>query len=148
MQSLAIIEWLEELQPDPPLLPADPLGRATVRSLALHVVSDIQPLTTLRVLQHLRHRLGTGEHELSAWQRHWIAEGLASLERRLARVAGTYCLWRHGHPGRSLPRAAGLQRAALSLRPPAVPDHSPGGCGLPEAPAFAEARPERQPDAA
>jgi maleylpyruvate isomerase len=148
MQSLAIIEWLEELQPDPPLLPADLLGRATVRSLALHVVSDVHPLTTLRVQQHLRHRLGTGEQELSAWQRHWMLEGLASLERRLARVAGTYaygdtvtladlCL---------VPQVYNARRYHCDLLPFPIIRRVDAACL--KLPAFAEARPERQPDAA
>ena len=134
-QSLAIIEWLEELQPDPPLLPADPLGRAAVRSLALHVVSDDPPAHQPCACCSISGiGSGPGERELSAWQRHWMLEGLASLERRLARVAGTYaygdtvtladlCL---------VPQVYNARR--YQLRPPAVPDHSPGGCGLPEAP--------------
>lgn len=147
-QSLAIIEWLDELQPAPPLLPRDPLGRATVRSLALHVASDIQPLTSLRVLQHLQHRLEIEDRELSAWRRHWIAEGLGALERRLAAVAGTYaygdtvtvadlCL---------VPQVYNARRYQCDLVPFPVIRRVDAACLA--LPAFADSRPERQPDAA
>ena len=147
-QSLAIIEWLDELQPEPPLLPADPLARATVRSLALHIVSDIQPLTSLRVVQHLQHRLGHEERELSGWRRHWINEGLSSLERRLAPVAGVYaygdrvtladlCL---------VPQLYHARRYHCDLLPFPVIRRVDAACL--ELAAFADSRPERQPDAA
>jgi maleylacetoacetate isomerase len=91
-QSLAIIEWLDEMHPAPPLLPADPASRALVRSLALHVACELQPPTNLRVLQCLKNRLGLDQQEVNAWYRHWIAEGLGSLESRLAIVAGRHCV--------------------------------------------------------
>jgi maleylacetoacetate isomerase/maleylpyruvate isomerase len=92
-QSLAIIEYLEETRPQPPLLPQDPLGRARVRSLALLVACEIHPLNNLRVLQHLKRALGQGDEQVNAWYRHWIADGLAKLEAQLARTDGTgrYC---------------------------------------------------------
>ena len=88
-QSLAIIEYLEEVQPRPPLLPADPAGRARVRSLAQLVASDIHPLNNLRVLQFLEHRFGLDEAGRAAWYRHWVVEGLGALEARLQREPGT-----------------------------------------------------------
>jgi maleylacetoacetate isomerase len=92
-QSLAIIEYLEETRPQPPLLPKDPFERARVRSLALLVACEIHPLNNLRVLQHLKRALGQGEEQVNTWYRHWIADGLARLEAQLAGSAGTgrYC---------------------------------------------------------
>jgi maleylacetoacetate isomerase/maleylpyruvate isomerase len=84
-QSLAILEYLEETHPQPPLLPADAFGRARVRSLALLVACEIHPLNNLRVLQHLRRALGQSEEQVNAWYRHWIADGLEKLEAELAR---------------------------------------------------------------
>lgn len=82
-QSLAIIEYLEEKHPRPPLIPADSLGKARVRALAYLVASEIHPLNNLRVLQHLK-RLGQSQGEIDTWYRHWIADGLAKLEAELA----------------------------------------------------------------
>ena len=86
-QSIAIIEYLDEIYPEPPLLPRDPVERARVRALALTVACDIHPLNNLRVLKHLR-RNGLDQDATDAWQRHWIEIGFASLE---VRVAGPYC---------------------------------------------------------
>jgi maleylacetoacetate isomerase len=86
-QSLAIIEYLEETHPQPPLLPKDAPGRARVRSLALLVACEMHPLNNLRVLQHLKRNLGQGEEAVNAWYRHWIADGFARLEGDLARGA-------------------------------------------------------------
>jgi maleylacetoacetate isomerase len=84
-QSLAIIEYLEEKHPTPPLLPRDSLGRARVRSLALLVACEIHPLNNLRVLNYLRGSLAQSEEGVASWYRHWIAEGLGKLEKELAR---------------------------------------------------------------
>ncbi|MFV3128126.1 maleylacetoacetate isomerase [Niveispirillum sp. KHB5.9] len=80
-QSLAILEYLEERQPTPPLLPADPAGRAKVRAMALAVVADIHPLNNLRVLNYLRGSLGLGDEAVKAWIAHWVAEGFTALEQ-------------------------------------------------------------------
>ena len=88
-QSLAILEYLEETRPQPPLLPKDPVGRARVRSLSLLVACEIHPLNNLRVLQHLKRALGQNEEQVNAWYRHWIADGLEKLEAQLARTEGT-----------------------------------------------------------
>lgn len=92
-QSLAMIEYLDETRPDPPLLPADHAGRARVRSLAQLVASDVHPLNNLRVLQYLRDRLDIDDARRDAWYRHWISEGLGALEARLARepATGRFC---------------------------------------------------------
>lgn len=89
-QSLAIIEYLEEVHPEPPLLPKDPVARAEVRALAQLVACDIHPLNNLRVLQHLEHRLGLDERTVHGWYRQWIAEGFTALEKRLKPLAGRY----------------------------------------------------------
>lgn len=87
-QSLAIIEYLEETHPSPPLLPRDPVERARVRSLALLVACEIHPLNNLRTLTYLRRNLGQNEAQVSDWYRYWIADGLAKLEAELAGQAG------------------------------------------------------------
>lgn len=90
-QSLAIIEYLEETHPAPPLLPNDPLARARVRALSLLVACEIHPVNNLRVLQHLKRSLGQDDEQVNAWYRHWIADGLGKLEAELARPgSGTY----------------------------------------------------------
>jgi maleylacetoacetate isomerase len=83
-QSMAIIEYLEELHPRPPLLPQEPMARARVRSLSQLVACEIHPLNNLRVLQYLRKQLGQNEEQVGVWYRHWIAEGFAKLEAALA----------------------------------------------------------------
>jgi maleylpyruvate isomerase len=88
-QSLAICEYLDEAYPDPPLLPADPLGRATVRSLAQVVACDIHPVQNLKILQRLREN-GLAEDAVQAWARTTIEEGLAAYEQRIVRTAGRF----------------------------------------------------------
>ena len=87
------MEYLEEKQPLPPLLPKDLLGRARVRSLSLLIACEIHPLNNLRVLQHLKRGLGQDEAAINTWYRHWVAEGLAKFEADLTNTAGTgtYC---------------------------------------------------------
>ncbi|ATE63572.1 maleylacetoacetate isomerase [Rhizorhabdus dicambivorans] len=85
-QSLAIIEYLEEKQPEPPLLPSGLAERAYVRSAALLVACDIHPLANLRVLRYLKRELGQEQATIDAWYRHWVEDGLARLE---AFVAGS-----------------------------------------------------------
>ena len=93
-QSLAIVEYLDELHPQPPLLPGDALERAYVRALALEIACDIHPLNNLRVLKYLKHTLGVSEEAKDGWYRHWIEQGFAALEIALARSGrvGRFCL--------------------------------------------------------
>lgn len=79
-QSLAIIEYLDETHPNPPLLPPDAAGRARVRSVAQIIACDIHPLNNLRVLNYLKNAYGQDEEGVAAWYRHWIAEGFKPLE--------------------------------------------------------------------
>lgn len=91
-QSLAIIEYIDEVHPAPALLPADPLGRARVRSLAQVIACETHPVNNLRILKYLTRELKVDEATKNAWYRHWVAQGLGAFERQLALLpAGTYC---------------------------------------------------------
>lgn len=91
-QSMAIIEYLDETHPAPPLLPGDALGRAKVRALAQSVACEIHPLNNLRVLKYLVHELKVDEEAKNAWYRHWVREGLEAFERQLMQLpASTFC---------------------------------------------------------
>ncbi len=84
-QSPAILEWLEEAHPAPPLLPADQRARAIVRAMAALIGCDIHPLNNLRVLKALRYDLGAGKDQVAAWTARWITDGFAALEPLVAR---------------------------------------------------------------
>jgi len=88
-QSLAIIEYLEETHPNPPLLPSLPADRAYVRAMALQIACEIHPLDNLRVLKYLKHELGVTDAAKDAWYKHWIDNGFSVLEARLASDART-----------------------------------------------------------
>jgi maleylacetoacetate isomerase len=92
-QSLAILEYLDEIAPMPPLLPADAMGRAQVRALALVVACEIHPLNNLRVLNYLRDDLAIEKDRRDAWYRHWLELGLSAFERLVNRTAqrGPFC---------------------------------------------------------
>jgi maleylacetoacetate isomerase len=92
-QSLAIIEYLDETHPQPPLVPKAPLARARVRSLSQLIACEIHPLNNLRTLQYLRAQLGQNEAQVGTWYRHWIADGLTRMEGDLAggRETGRFC---------------------------------------------------------
>jgi maleylpyruvate isomerase len=92
-QSLAIIEWLDETHPEPPLLPGDPFDRAHVRALALVVACDIHPLQNLRVLKHVGHAYGQDQDGMFAWARHFVQLGLDALEEQVkaSGKAGRFC---------------------------------------------------------
>ena len=92
-QSLAIIEYLDECHPEPPLLPKDALGRARVRALALDIACEIHPLDNLRVLRYLQREMGVADDAKDKWYRHWIETGLEVVERRLAGspATGRFC---------------------------------------------------------
>lgn len=148
-QSLAIIEYLEERFPQPPLLPHEPLQRAYVRAIALAIACDIHPLNNLRVLRYLVRELGVSEDAKDAWYRHWVEQGLAQVEAQLA--AAGRC-GRHVLGDRVtladvclVPQIFNAQRFACRL------DHVPTLMRIFEAcmqlPAFIDAQPSRQPDA-
>jgi maleylpyruvate isomerase len=148
-QSLAIIEYLDETYPQPPLLPATALERAYVRACALAIACDIHPLNNLRVLRYLVHELGASEERKNAWYRHWVEQGLGALEAKL--VAERRC-GRHVLGDRVtladvvlVPQIFNAQRFDCRL------EHVPTIMGIfarcMELPAFIAAQPSRQPDA-
>jgi len=148
-QSLAIIEYLEELYPEPPLLPAAPRDRARVRALALAVACDMHPLNNLRVLNYLRSPLGHDEEAVNSWYHHWIAVGFRGLEADAKHSSGD---GRHMF-GTTVtladvyivPQMYNARRFKCDLEPyPTLR----AICGhLESLPAFAKAIPEAQPDA-
>lgn len=95
-QSLAIIEYLDEICPTPALLPSNPLGRAQVRSLALMIACDIHPLDNLRVLQRLKAQFSASDEQIREWYLHWLKAGFDAFEKRLATIPhkGAFC---YGH---------------------------------------------------
>ena len=145
IQSLAIIEYLEETQPDPPLLPKDPIARAKVRALADIVACDIHPLNNVGPLRYLKREMHQEQSAIDAWYHHWVIEGFEALEVLVA--PGPYacgaqvtmtdvCLVPQVNNARRLkvpldkfPKILGIEAACLKL------------------PAFDRARPENQPDA-
>ena len=145
-QSLAIIEYLEELHPLPPLLPARPAERARVRALCQLIACDVHPLNNLRVLKYLEAQLGLDESARNAWYQHWIHQGFAALEQSLMRGprVGRFC---HGDaPGMAdvllVPQVFNARRFAVDLA--AYPRIAAIDAACRAIPAFAEAAPERQ----
>ncbi len=145
IQSLAIIEYLEEVQPDPPLLPKDPIARAKVRALADVIACDIHPLNNVGPLRYLKREMHQEQTAIDAWYHHWVIEGFESLETLvdpapyawgtevtmadLCLVPQVYNARRLKVPLDKFPKILGIEAACLNH------------------PAFDRARPENQPDA-
>lgn len=149
LQSLAIMEFLDETVPEPPLLPADVLGRARVRMLAQMIACDIHPVNNLRVLTSLRTLYGAGDEDIANWFRHWVNETFEPLEKILASSpdTGTFC---HGErPGIAdiclVAQVANNQRYSLDMTPYPVISRINAACLA--LPAFRRAAPTNQPDA-
>ena len=148
VQSLAIIEYLDETHPMPPLLPKDAPGRARVRALSLLVACEIHPLNNLRVLQHLKHALGQNDEQVNAWYRHWVADGFQKLEAELARgAAGRFC---HGDAPTMadcclVPQVFNAQRYQCDTAPYPTVMRVFDECMKLDA--FERAQPSKQPDA-
>jgi maleylpyruvate isomerase len=148
-QSLAIIEYLEERYPKPPLLPSDAADRALVRSMALLIACEVHPIQNLRVLNHLKNDHKLSDDDTIRWARHWINLGLSALEQMIISVPkkGEFCFGqtptmadlclvpqlgnarRFGVDLSAYPKLLAIEAACMSL------------------PAFADAAPENQPDA-
>jgi maleylpyruvate isomerase len=148
-QSLAIIEYLEETQPQTPLLPSDPAGRARVRALALTVAADTHPLSNLRVLKYLTGELAVPDEVKLAWQQHWLRTGMSSLEALLAKDPRT---GRYSHGDTPTladcclaPQVFSAQRFGVDLAPYPTIARIHAACN--ELPAFQQAHPAQQPDA-
>src|SRR5436190_1465511 len=148
-QSLAIIEYLNEIRPEPPLLPGTAEARARVRAIALSIACEIHPLNHLRVLNYLTGTLGATDAQKNGWYRYWVDVGLEALERQLARdrETGTYC---HGETPTLadvclVPQLANARRFKIDLTPYPTLTRIEGACN--KLPAFAQAAPAQQPDA-
>jgi maleylacetoacetate isomerase len=145
IQSLAIIEYLDETHPQPPLLPKDPIARAKVRALSELIACDIHPLNNTSSLRYLKNKLGQEQSAIDTWYHHWVLEGFEALEQLIE--AGPYCCGdavtiadvclvpqlynarRLKVPLDKFPKILSVDAACLQL------------------PAFDRARPENQPDA-
>lgn len=146
-QSVALVEFLEEVAPTPPLLPAAPLDRARVRQLVEVVNAGIQPLQNLSVLQALEGNYGVTKEGRSAWSRHWIHRGFVALEEHVGRWAGRYSF------GDAVtladlylvPQLYNARRFAVDLAP--FPTLLRVEEALSQLPAFVAAHPDNQPDA-
>lgn len=144
-QSIAICEYLDDIHPEPPLLPADPWSRAKVRAVALAIACDIHPVQNLKVLARLR-TLGLTEEQVAAWAADVIAEGLEACDRLIADSAGRFCF------GDAVtladlclvPQLVNARRFGVELRWPRLLSIEANCLALP---AFTDAVPERQPDA-
>ena len=90
-QSLAICEYLDEIHPEPALLPTDPIGRAIVRGLALSVACEIHQLINVRVLHYLEYNIRTSAAQKTAWYQHWVHTGFTALEKQLQSCHGDFC---------------------------------------------------------
>jgi maleylacetoacetate isomerase len=90
-QSLAIMEYLDEMHPAPPLLPANAKARAEVRAISQAIACDIHPLNNLRVMAYLKQQMGQSEDQVKDWYQHWVALGFDALETDLKQTAGEYC---------------------------------------------------------
>jgi len=144
-QSLAIIEYLDEIHPEPPLLPTDALDRAKARSIAQLIACDIHPLNNLIALQYIKRQLKHEQPDIDEWYRHWVQEGFTALETML--TPGPYaggakvtvadlCL---------VPQVANARRFKVPLD--AFPRIVAVDAACLKLPAFDKARPENQPDA-
>lgn len=145
-QSLAIIEWLDETHPEPPLLPQDPLRRAKVRAFAMALACDTHPVQNLKVLARLR-QLGLPEEQVTEWAAWANREGLAACETLIANEPGPFCFG--GWPTIAdlclVPQLANARRFGVALE--AFPRLLQAETAAKAIKAFADAAPDRQPDA-
>lgn len=148
-QSLAIMEYLDEIAPEPPILPKDALGRARVRELACVVACDIHPVNNLRVGLYMKEKFAASDDAIARWHRHWIRIGFDALEKMLSgsKDTGLYC---HGDaPSIAdiclIPQCANARRVKMEFDP--WPTIARIEAHALKHPAFAAALPKNQPDA-
>jgi maleylacetoacetate isomerase len=145
-QSLAIIEWLEEIHPSPPLLPQEPLRRAHVRAFAQAIACDTHPVQNLKVLARLR-QLGIADEQVTEWAAWANREGLAACETLIAQEPGPFCFG--DAPGLAdlclVPQLANARRFGVDVG--VYPRLLKAEAAAKNLKAFADAAPERQPDA-
>lgn len=148
-QSLAIIEYLDETWPAPPLLPVGPRDRARVRALAQLIACDIHPLNNLSVLRFLEDNWSVPQPEREQWVRHWIAQGFRALEDMLTEGHATGAFCEGDMPSLAdcclVPQVYNAHRFSVDMTP--YPTIARINAHCLELPAFDAARPERQPDA-
>lgn len=146
-QSPAILEWLEEAYPDPPLLPTDAVARARVRAMAALIACDIHPLNNLRVLKALRETFGADQAATDAWAGRWITAGFAALETMIAQHGDGWCFGKTP----TLADCCLVPQIYSARRFNAVLDGFPRISAIEKRaaghPAFQAAHPDRQPDA-
>ena len=147
-QSMAICEYLDERFEDYPLLPAEPLARARVRSLALQVACDIHPLNNLRVQKYLKRHCGE-DADAVAWMSHWMIEGFAAIEQQIGSDGDAGLLPGHERPGLFecflVPQVYNAERFGTDMSPFPLIGGIVRQCR--KLPSFVDAAPENQPDA-
>ena len=144
-QSLAIIEYLDDIQPEPPLLPADALARAKVRAIAQIVACDIHPLNNLIALQYLKRTLKHEQPEIDAWYHHWVIEGFKAIEAMIS--PAPYACGAHVTLADLclVPQVFNARRLKVPIDE--FPKIVAADAACLKLPAFDKARPENQPDA-
>lgn len=147
-QSMSICEYLDERFEDYPLLPADPLARARVRSLALQIACDIHPLNNLRVQNYLKSHCDN-DADVAAWMSHWMHEGFAAIEQQIGSDGDASLLLEHEHPGLFecflVPQVYNAERFGTDMSPFPLIGEIVRQCR--KLPAFVDAAPENQSDA-
>jgi maleylacetoacetate isomerase len=148
-QSLAILEYLEETHPNPPILPKDPVDRARVRALSLILAADVHPIQNLRVMGYIRKNYGQDDAGASEWARHWVATGFDAYEASIAhdKSTGTFS---HGNTPTMadlclVPQVFNAQRFKVDMSKYPTIQRINDACL--KLPAFDAAQPHKQPDA-